>query len=261
MSSICCTEQREVVVGVERAAVDLGPAVLAGQPVAGRLVALGARERVADALHALVVVGRRGAARLDADRAALRLDLLRELGEVDADVVVVRADIGDAQRLVLRRAGRSPRSGPGCRPPWPLQRLAHGGRVGRARRRCRRPSWRSGRCTIWTCSSPPPCSPGPIYRHSNAPFSSFSAFLQPSRAWSKNGLFMFFGTSAKTYFLPARRGAAARRPRAPTATTPRSADIFIIAFPPVGCVTTRRGAGFRVSSRRFRGSARAEPRE
>ena len=25
----------------------------------------------------------------------------------------------------------------------------------------------------------------------------FSAFLQPSRAWSKNGLFMFFGTSAK----------------------------------------------------------------
>ena len=92
---------REVVVGVERAAVDLGPAVLPGQPVARRLVALLARERVADALHALVVVRGRGAARLDADRAALRLDLLHALGEVDADVVVVRADVGDAQRLVL----------------------------------------------------------------------------------------------------------------------------------------------------------------
>src|SRR5262245_22495227 len=34
-----------------------------------------------------------------------------------------------------------------------------------------------------------------------APFSSVSAFLQPSRAWSKNGLFMFLGTSANTYFF------------------------------------------------------------
>ena len=33
----------------------------------------------------------------------LRLDLLRELREVDADVVVVRADIGDAQVLALRQ--------------------------------------------------------------------------------------------------------------------------------------------------------------
>ena len=51
--------------------------------------------------------------------------------------------------------------------------------------------------TICTCSSPPPCSPGPIYSHLNLPPDSASAFMQPSRAWSKNGLFMFFGTSAK----------------------------------------------------------------
>jgi hypothetical protein len=31
------------------------------------------------------MIGRRGAARLDADDAAFRLDLLDELGEVDAD--------------------------------------------------------------------------------------------------------------------------------------------------------------------------------
>src|SRR5204862_4963121 len=36
-----------------------------------------------------------------------------------------------------------------------------------------------------------------------APLSSSSAFLQPARAWSKNGLFMVLGTSAKTYFLDA----------------------------------------------------------
>ncbi len=52
-------------------------------------------------MHALVVIGRRGATRLDADRAALRLDLLRELGEIDADLIIVRPDIGEAQRLVL----------------------------------------------------------------------------------------------------------------------------------------------------------------
>ena len=139
MSSICCTATREVVVGVERAAVDLGPAVLAGQPIAGRLGALAAGQRVADALHALVVVGRRGAARLDADRAALRLDLLRELREVDADIVVVRADIGDAQRLVLGRAGRSPRSAPECRPPWPPRSALPMAGAFDGEPRCRRP--------------------------------------------------------------------------------------------------------------------------
>ena len=79
--------------------------------------------------------------------------------------------------------------------------LAHGRRV---RRATAMPSTllaiRSS--TICTCSSPPPCSPradvqaldlvGPI---------SASAFLQPSRAWSKNGLFMFFGTSAKVQLV------------------------------------------------------------
>ena len=74
MSSICWIGDGEVVVGVERAAVGFLPAVLAGQASPGRFRALLARERVADALHALVVVGRRRAAGLDADRAALRLD-------------------------------------------------------------------------------------------------------------------------------------------------------------------------------------------
>src|SRR5262249_62107329 len=56
---------REVVVGVERAAGHLGPAVLAGELVAGRLRALGAGQRVADALHALVVLGPGRPPRLD----------------------------------------------------------------------------------------------------------------------------------------------------------------------------------------------------
>ena len=59
------------------------------------------------------MVGRRCAARLDADRAALRLDLHGELGEVRADLVIVRADIGDAQVLVLGQRRRNPRSEPG----------------------------------------------------------------------------------------------------------------------------------------------------
>ena len=38
-----------------------------------------------------------------------------------------------------------------------------------------------------------------MYSQTNLPPNSASAFLQPSRAWSKNGLFMFFGTSAKMF--------------------------------------------------------------
>src|SRR5260370_38471 len=66
----------EIVIGVERAAISFLPAVLAGEAGTRRFGALGTGEGVADALHALVVIGRGGAARLDADRAALRLDLL-----------------------------------------------------------------------------------------------------------------------------------------------------------------------------------------
>src|SRR4029079_4836313 len=69
-------------------------------------------------------------------------------------------------------------------------------------------------CTTLTCSSPPPCSPGPIYRHSIFPALSFSAFLQPSRAWSKNGLFMFLGTRANTS-LPSAAVARPARPNTP----------------------------------------------
>src|SRR4029450_7470490 len=86
---------------IRRAAAAPGPAVLAGQPLAGRGGAAHAAEGVADALHALVVIGCRRAARLDADGATVRFDLLRDLREVDADVVVLGADIGDAQVLVL----------------------------------------------------------------------------------------------------------------------------------------------------------------
>ena len=89
----------EIVIRIERAAVGFLPAVLAGQAHARRFLAILARERVANALHALVVVGRRGAAGLDADRAALGLDLQDELGDVDADLVIVRADIGEAHPL------------------------------------------------------------------------------------------------------------------------------------------------------------------
>src|SRR5438067_1664630 len=82
-------------------------------------------------------------------------------------------------------------------------------------------------CTICTCSSPPPCSPGPIYMHSKAPFDSASAFLQPSRAWSKKGLFMFFGTRAKVYFAWAPETAITI---APSATAAISSFLFILTF-------------------------------
>src|SRR5581483_3477027 len=95
--------EREVVVGVERAAVNFRPPVLAGQARAGRSRPGHAAERVANALHALVVVGRSHATRLDADLAALRLDLLDELRDVHADLIVVRADVGETQVLVLRQ--------------------------------------------------------------------------------------------------------------------------------------------------------------
>jgi hypothetical protein len=99
---------REVVVGVERAAVGLGPAILAGELGARARSTGHAAQRIPDALHALVVVGRRRTARLDADGAAVRLDLHGDLGEVDADLVVVGADIGGAQVHVLRQHVRVP---------------------------------------------------------------------------------------------------------------------------------------------------------
>src|SRR5215217_8812482 len=79
--------------------------------------------------------------------------------------------------------------------------------------------------TTWTCSSPPPCSPGPIYSQANLPPDSASAFLQPSRAWSKNGLFMFFGTSAKVYSAAC---AGTLPARAATATAAVAIKIFTI---------------------------------
>src|SRR4029079_10207958 len=93
---------REVVIRIERAAIRFLPAILAIEPVARRGGALLAGQRVASALHALFVVGGRRTTRLDADRAALRLDLHDDLGEVHADVIVLGADIGGAQILVLR---------------------------------------------------------------------------------------------------------------------------------------------------------------
>ena len=80
--------------------------------------------------------------------------------------------------------------------------------------------------TTCTCSSPPPCSPGPIYSHLNLPADSFSAFMQPSRAWSKNGLFMFFGTSANVYSLAL--AGAPPNPSASTATAAVPTSSFVI---------------------------------
>ena len=63
--------------------------------------ALLARQRVTRAGGALVDVIRRYIAELQADRAALRLQLLQVLGELDAHQVVVGAEIGLAQRRVV----------------------------------------------------------------------------------------------------------------------------------------------------------------
>ena len=112
-----------------------------------------------------------------------------------------------------------------------LQRARHRRARSRARRRCRRRPWRSGRRRS---------APARRRRHARrgrctgirlAPPSSSSAFLQPTRAWSKNGLFMFFGTSAKMYFCAL---ASAPRPATIAAATSRAhQEISSCAFPPL----------------------------
>ena len=77
------------------------------------------------------MVGRRRAARLDADRAALGLDLHDHLGDVDADVVIVRADIGGAQALVLRQEIGVPGQHRDIVRGRALERVGHRRRVGR----------------------------------------------------------------------------------------------------------------------------------
>ena len=64
-----------------------------------------------------------------------------------------------------------------------------------------------------------------------APLSSFSAFLQPASAWSKKGLLVFFGTSAKVYGSRGARAAGRAASNAPAATAPVNIS-FNIAFPP-----------------------------
>ena len=76
------------------------------------------------------MVRRRRAARLDADRAALGLDLHDELGDVDADVVVVRADVSGAQALVLRQKVRVPGQDRDLVRSRVLERVGHRRRVG-----------------------------------------------------------------------------------------------------------------------------------
>ena len=113
--------------------------------------------------------------------------------------------------------------------------------------------------TTCTCSSPPPCSPGPIYMHSSAPLDSASAFLQPSRAWSKNGLFMFFGTSAKTYFLPCAwllAPAAIAKARLPRPCRQRHQGAFACRILPECFVNCRRARFIRRAAGEFAG---AEP--
>ena len=169
MSWNCCTDTREVVVGVERAALDLGPAVLAGQAVA--------RATRADALPASV-------SRMPCMRSLwlaaaappdwmqivppFGLIFMHELGEVDADLVVVRADIGDAQILVLGQQVGVPGE---HRNAGVLGRLRATAIAAALAGETAMPSTflATRSCTICTCSSPPPCSPGPMYMHSNAP--------------------------------------------------------------------------------------------
>src|SRR5262249_44768217 len=90
--------------------------------------------------------------------------------------------------------------------------------------------------TTWTCSSPPPCSPGPVNRQTTSPPSSFSAFWQPRWAWSKNGLLRFFGTTAKVYFGAALVDAASNT-MTPVAIAPITRAVlvryFSTGFPPL----------------------------
>ncbi len=82
--------------------------------------------------------------------------------------------------------------------------------------------------TIWISSSPPPCSGGPMYWQVILPLDSAWAFMQPSRAWSKNGLLRFFGTSAKVRLSAAwPPGAAKAASATPAAAHKRS---FFIDF-------------------------------
>jgi hypothetical protein len=94
MSSNCCTERGKSS-SAERATLQFRPAVLTRKRNARRLIGLLAGKRVLNALHAAVVIGRSGAARPDAHRAALGLDLHADLGKIHADLVVVRAGVGD----------------------------------------------------------------------------------------------------------------------------------------------------------------------
>ena len=113
--------------------------------------------------------------------AALWLDLLCELGEVDADIVVVGADIGDAQGLVLLEKIRVPGQDRDARLLGAFERLAHGGSVGR----------RNGDAVdflgdqviddldlLFTAA----VLAGADIQAFDRPVDSFSAFLQPSRA-------------------------------------------------------------------------------
>ena len=76
------------------------------------------------------MVSRSGAARLDAHRAALRLDLHGEFGEVHADLVVMSANIGCAQALAVRQEVGVPGKNGNARSLGSLQRHCHGRGIG-----------------------------------------------------------------------------------------------------------------------------------
>ena len=86
--------QREVVVGIEGAAVDLAPSSFTSEAIAGRRRRLTVGKRISQPLHALVVVGGRRSAGLDAERAALGLELEQRSRLFDADAAVFGADVG-----------------------------------------------------------------------------------------------------------------------------------------------------------------------
>ena len=187
-------------------------------------------ERVADALHALVVIGRRGAARLDTDRAAFGLDRHDELGEVHADFVIMRADIGNAQPLVLGRADRSPRSGSGY---WrlcaPCSAAAIAGGVGRryADTVDLLGDQVGDHLRLFVAAA---MLSGADIEAFDLAVEFLLGLLAAGPAWSKNGLLVFFGTSAKVYILSAATVVGMRDGH--TAASAEATTYLIIPIPP-----------------------------
>ena len=117
--------EHEVVVGVERAAGNLGPPSGAFEAFSRRRRRLAPRQSVADPLHALVEVLRRGPARLNAERAAVGRQSLQRARHLDAELAVLGADVGRSQVAVLGQEIRVPGDDRNARLAGALERARH----------------------------------------------------------------------------------------------------------------------------------------